>query len=107
MLQKLRDLLTPKFLGGDLEATLGSVEGTPSLGTVADLFKATGEVRLHLVRSADGEPVVTLELVSAEVPGDGRELACVQLSLAEAAKLERLLADARDAAGDGRGVERP
>jgi len=91
--------LFPKFLGGDVISTVGSARGEPAMGTTADLSKATGEVRVHLVRTREDATIVTVELVQAHVPGDGPDLTCVRLPAAEAAKLGGLLCQAAEDAG--------
>ena len=94
ILQKAWGALAPKFLGGEVLKTVGSVRGQPGMGTCADPQKATGEIRVHLVKQVDGQPLVTLELAQAEVPGDGHELVCVRLSPSEAEHLASVLGSA-------------
>jgi len=91
MLKKAWGALSPEFLGGDVIATVGCVQGEPAMGTTADLQKSTGEIRVHLVRTPQDSPIVTIELVQEQVPGDGAALTCVRLSLAEAARLREML----------------
>ena len=64
------------------------------MGVTADLMKATGEIRVHRVRTRQDAALVTLELVQAQVPGNGKNLACVRLSRSEAVRLGDMLRDA-------------
>ena len=86
------------FLGGDVICTVGSVKGRPAMGTTADLQKATGELRVHLVRGRQDVPLVTIELVQVQLPGDGAGLACIRLPMLEAARLGAMLRQATDEA---------
>jgi len=88
--------LFPKFLGGDLITTVGSAKGEVAVGTTADLFKATGEIRVHLVRTRESTSIVTVELVQTHVPGDGPNLTCVHLPISEATRLGEILCQAAD-----------
>lgn len=92
--QRTREALQRRFLGGDVASTLGAVQGEPSVGVTADLRKATGELRIHLVRRREALPVVTLELRQQGASGDAPDMACVRLSLPEAARLGTLLSQA-------------
>ncbi|QDU68559.1 hypothetical protein [Engelhardtia mirabilis] len=94
ILKQVWGALVPKFLGGEVLTTVGSVRGQAGVGVTADPQKATGEVRVHLVKQIDGQPLVTLELAQAELPGDGRELLCVRLSPSEAEHLASMLGSA-------------
>ncbi len=88
------------FLGGDLAQTVGAVRGNPAMGTTADLQKATGDVRVHAVRSRFDEPGVTIELPQHELPGDSAEMVCVQLTPDDAARLGDVLRQAAEIARD-------
>jgi len=85
-----------RFLGGQVIATLGSAQGEASMGTAADLQKATGEIRVHRVRTREGSAIVTIEFAQAVTPGDGAELTCVRLPNAEASRLARMLRSAAE-----------
>ncbi len=107
MIKKALGALNMKFLGGEVVATSGSVKGEPAMGVTADLQKATGEIRVHLVRTRESSLIVTLELLQLQVPGDGGKLACVRLPVSEAARLgARLQQVAEDAFRQGTAAQR-
>jgi len=97
-LEKVWNSMFETYLGGDIVSTCGTVRGVPAMGTTGDLLKASGEIRVHLVRPK-GEPrLVTVELPQHEVPGDTPEMVCVRLTAPEAARLGEILCQAADAA---------
>ncbi len=87
--------MRPEFLGGEVLRSSDVVEGEFAMGITADLQKASGGIQVHRVLGSDPEPIVTLELVAHDVPGDSPELACVQLT---AEKAERLASELLNAA---------
>ncbi len=101
IIRKTMRKLFPAFLGGDLVETRGSVRGEVAVGVTADLMKATGELRVHLVRSEDETMRVVLDLPPHEVPGDSASLFCLRLDAAAAARLGAILGDAARAADAG------
>ncbi len=96
--KKAWNALQTKYLGGEVRTTYGAVHGEPAMGTTADLQKASGEIRVHVVRTKENTSLVTIELLQHELPGDAPEMACVRLPASEAARLGTMLTQAAQAA---------